>query len=420
MMRRKQNKTITTAHGIATYYKRNKNYCYDITLDDKKIPKNKRRIRKTLGYISEDCIEEKIKIDVYKKYKKLKKGIYVETSPIKYIQTTYIPYIQELTAKNTITENGRGTWNVRKLRDDTTIITRYIIPFLEEHRLDWDDLKPKTMIQFDKLLDKHNLSKSSKKKRRAVFNSICKSAILDELLEHELVHPTLPKDKKKKGQRLNSFAFPTQQMILDLLEVAEIQKNNKEGKSKTIWNRTVCYHWLMILIQTGIRPFNSVPFYFSDLDREGNHISFSRNEKGNDYQAQGGIDVIESFNALRLMYQRQGFEPRHILSNMDGTKATTTNKMLTRWLRQADWTVDVEGREYVAHSIRKYHITTACHYKGEDRENYKEIAERVGHSVKTLMEYYIEPYQRKNTRPKGFSQALTPNRKVITHISDYA
>ena len=66
--------------------------------------------------------------------------------------------------------------------------------------------------------------------RTSVFNSICKSAILDELLDFEPVHPTLPKDKKKKGQRLNSFAFPTQQMILDLLEVAEIQKNNKEGK----------------------------------------------------------------------------------------------------------------------------------------------------------------------------------------------
>ena len=107
-MTRKQNKTITTAYGIATYYKRGKNYYYDITLDDKKILKNKRRIRKTLGCISDDCIEEKIKIDVYKKYKKLKKGIYVETNPIKYIQTTYIPYIQELTAKNTTTENGRG------------------------------------------------------------------------------------------------------------------------------------------------------------------------------------------------------------------------------------------------------------------------------------------------------------------------
>ncbi len=276
------------------------------------------------------------------------------------------------------------------------------------------------MFHFNCLLYKNNISKSSKKKRRAVFNSICRSAILDELLDFEPVHPTLPKDKKKKGQRLNSFAFPTQQMILDLLEVAEQEKNNTNGKAKTVWNREVCYHWFRILLDTGIRPFNSIPFYFADLDQEGNHISFSRNEKGNDYQAQGGIDAIEAFNTLRLMYQRQGFEPIHILSNRDGTKATTTNKYLTRWLRQADWTIDAEGREFVAHSIRKYHITTACHYTGEDRESYKEIAERVGHSVKTLMEYYVEPYQRKNTRPKGFSQALTPNKKVITNISDYA
>ena len=38
-----------------------------------------------------------------------KKGIYVETNPIKYIQTTYISHIQELTAKNKPTENDRGT-----------------------------------------------------------------------------------------------------------------------------------------------------------------------------------------------------------------------------------------------------------------------------------------------------------------------
>ena len=38
LMKRKQHETITTAHGIATYYKRGKNYHYDITLDDKKIP----------------------------------------------------------------------------------------------------------------------------------------------------------------------------------------------------------------------------------------------------------------------------------------------------------------------------------------------------------------------------------------------
>ena len=83
--------------------------------------------------------------------------------------------------------------------------------------------------------------------------------------------------------------------------------------------------------------------------------------------------------------------------------------MLTGWIRKAGWTVDDEGRDYVAHSIRKYHITTACSYTGEDRESYKEISERVGHSVKTLLEYYVEPFQRKNTRPQGFSQALTPN-----------
>ena len=81
----------------------------------KKYQYKKRRIRKTLGciYFRRLSWREK-KVDVYKKYKKLKKkGIYVETNPIKYIQTTYISHIQELTAKNKPTENDRGTWTQR-------------------------------------------------------------------------------------------------------------------------------------------------------------------------------------------------------------------------------------------------------------------------------------------------------------------
>ena len=121
------------------------------------------------------------------------------------------------------------------------------------------------------------------------------------------------------------------------------------------------------------------------------------------------------------MYERQGIRPNHILSKMDGSPTTKTNCYLRKLLKKADWTVDKDGRRYAPHSIRKWHINNACHYEPRAaRETYDEIAERVGHSVKTLMEYYVEPYQRKNTRPKGFSQALTPNKKVITNISDYA
>ena len=60
-----------------------------------------------MGFISEECIEEKIKIDIAKKYKKLKQGIYISTNPIKYIQHTYIPHIQQLTANKAETENQR-------------------------------------------------------------------------------------------------------------------------------------------------------------------------------------------------------------------------------------------------------------------------------------------------------------------------
>ena len=423
MMKRKTNREIATAHGIAQIFKRGDNWNYTITLDIKKIPTDKRRLRRTLGYISADCVEEKVKLDIAKHIKKLKKGIYTATNPIKYIQTTYIPRIQEWTANNEETENGRGTWNPKKLRDDTGIINNYIIPFLQEHKMDWEDLtKPKAMIYFNRLLDKHNLSKSSKKKRRAVFNNIVEMAYVDELVEHKLDHPDLPRTKTVKGVKVSSWAFATEQMILDLLNYAEEKKEDKTGKAKTVWNREVCYHWFRILLDSGIRPFPNIPFTFEDLDQDGNTVCFWRNEKYlGEYKAQGGESAVEAFNALRLMYQRQGFEPIHILSDKEGNKAKNINRMLTRWLRGAGWAkTDSVGRPYVAHSIGKYHITTSCRLAGDGRESYKEIAERVGHSVKTLFEYYVEPFQRKYTRPRGLTQALTPNKKVITNISDYA
>ena len=74
-MPRKERKTINTPHGTAIYYKRGKNYSYAITLTNIKIPKNKRRIRKTLGCVSENYIEDKIKLDISTRLKKLKKGI---------------------------------------------------------------------------------------------------------------------------------------------------------------------------------------------------------------------------------------------------------------------------------------------------------------------------------------------------------
>ena len=64
---------------------------------NKQIPTDKRRTRRTLGYVAETCVEEKIKLDTAKQHKKLKTGIYSKTNPIKFIQNTYIPHIQQLT-----------------------------------------------------------------------------------------------------------------------------------------------------------------------------------------------------------------------------------------------------------------------------------------------------------------------------------
>ena len=67
---------------------------------NKQIPTDKRRIKKTLVYVLETCVEETVKLGIGKQSKKLKTGIYSKTNPIKYIQNTYIPHIQQWTANS--------------------------------------------------------------------------------------------------------------------------------------------------------------------------------------------------------------------------------------------------------------------------------------------------------------------------------
>ena len=422
-MKRRKNKQIATAHGIATYFKRGKNWSYGITLDDKKISKQQRRIRTSLGYVSEECIEEKIKLDIAKKYKKLKRGISVDANPISFIKKTYIPHITQLTATGGETQNGRGIWSKKKLTDDTSIIEIYIIPFIQKNKLDWEDLKPKAMLKYDLMLKEKGLSISSMSKKRAVLNDICRFAIIYELMDYMPIHPRLPKPKKIRGQRLNSYAFPTDQMMIDLLEVAEEEKYRifRGRNEKSIWNRTIAYWWLIIISDTGIRPFSRIPFHFSDIATEQDGtISFWRKEKRIEYRAQGGANTIKAISNLRLMYERQGIRPNHILSKMDGSPTTKTNCYLRKLLKKANWTVDKDGRRYAPHSIRKWHINNACHYEPRAaRETYDEIAERVGHSVQTLMEYYVKPHETKITRPKGLTDTLKQNKRILT-ISKYA
>lgn len=416
-MKRIKNKQIATAHGIATCYKRKKNWSYGITLDDKKIPKNKRRIRKALGYISEECLEEKVKLDIAKIYKKIKKGISVDTNPVSFIRNTYIPHIKQLATTGSDTENGRGIWSKKKLNDDTSVIESYIIPFLLTNKLDWDELKPKTMLRYDLMLKEKGLSISSMSKKRAVLNDICRFAIIYELMDYMPIHPRLPKHKRIRGQRMNSYAFPTDQMMMDLLDVAEEEKYRifRGRNEKSIWNRTIAYWWLHIIYDTGIRPFSKIPFHFSNIaTQDDGTISFWRKEKGIEYRAQGGKDTIKALDNLRLMYRRKGIKPNHILSKMDGTPTTKTNWYLRKLLKKAHWTVDEDGRRYAPHSIRKWHINNACHYEPKaERETYDEIAERVGHSVETLINYYVKPHETKITRPTGLTDNLKQNSKII-------
>ena len=62
---------------------------------NKQIPTDKRRIKKTLVYVLETCVEETENWVLGNNKRNLKGYLYSKTNPIKYIQNTYIPHTQQ-------------------------------------------------------------------------------------------------------------------------------------------------------------------------------------------------------------------------------------------------------------------------------------------------------------------------------------
>ena len=110
------------------------------------------------------------------------------------------------------------------------------------------------------------------------------------------------------------------------------------------------------------------------------------------------------------MYLEQGIQPNHILAKTDGTKATNIDRILREAVRIA-WgdKYDNDGRGYKAYSIRKWHLNKA---KNRLKENPADLADRVGHRLDTLLEYYSDPSDVDYSNPNVTDDILNKTNKV--------
>ena len=414
MAQKKQ--TISTPHGLAYISKRGKYNSYYLKLNDPKLSTKDRTIRKTLKHIPKETYQEYISNQVAEIYDEIKNHKPKQmTNPIRFIKEVYYPYMDQMTDRGAPLPS-KGKWNKIKTKNDRKVIEKYLIPFISENDLEWKDLIDDLVnIRFvDYMRLKGNIEDTTITKYKGLFNIMFRLARQHKLIDRFPTYPKLDNGSKRYlGMKVRGKARATDQMIRTLLEVAENEINRSyRGKSpKTDWDRTITYHWLNLVIDTGIRPFPNIPFFFSAISDDGDGIKFYRNEKiRGEYVARGGPRAKRSITALKEMYLAQGFKPIHVLSDIHGDKHRTIDRHTRILLAKSGWKDmrDEGGRKYDPHSIRKWHINHAIEL-GELKEN---IADRVGHSLATLIAEYEDQSFIPSTRPKNFDSVLQTKENV--------
>lgn len=395
-----------TKYGLVNINNWGNGYCYQITIDPLyQLPNNKRRMRGNIPqYIETDNLNKWVLNSIEKKMENiLNKRPIAKYKPIDFIKHYYFGYIDKQ-AEIGAPLPTRSNWTKTKAYYDKSYFRNYLIPFIQSEDYDWDELTDDltTEIFVDYMREK-GLSDRSIQLQKGSFNLMYRQAIKKKLIKRLPNYPKLQDAPKKHGIRLTAYARATDEMIMDLIKYCQ--------KNDTTWHRQLRLNWLWILIDTGIRPFSKSDFTFDDLITTDDGILFWRKEKFGEYRAQGGKETKKALLNLRTMYLSQTFQPKHILSNPDGSKALT----IDRYLRKAVNSVwgdkaDTDGRKYTAYSIRKWHINKCKNKLKEPPEN---IANRVGHSLATLLEYYADPSDVEYSRPESLTDTLKENKTII-------
>jgi hypothetical protein len=405
---------IKTKYGLVNINNWGKGYCYQITIDPIfELPENKRRIRGAIPtHVETKTEKEWVLHSIETKMEQvIKKRPTAQYRPIPFIKNHYFDYMDTQVRVGAKLPT-KHHWTEYKAYLDKLNINKYLIPFIREYGLDWDDFNMRTMAIFVDWLRAKDLSDRTIQVQKGSYNLLFREAINYDLMTDLPKYPKLNDSPKKHGIRLTAYGRATDDMIRDLIELCkERAEQTKRLTTESIWSRQLCLQWLYILIDTGIRPFSRAPFTFNDLIEVKEGVVFWRNEKRNEYKAQGGVLATQALLKLRTMYLEQGIQPNHILAKTDGTKAMNIDRILREAVNIA-WgnKADIDGRQFKAYSIRKWSINKSLNLG----EQPLACSKRVGHRLDTLEEYYLDPDNIKYSHPNLTEDILTKTNKVIS------
>ena len=399
---------LKTKYGLVNINDWGRGLCYQITVNSiYELPEKDKRIRKHISTINQKDIKafilKSIENEIEKILNKIPKH---KKTPIAFIKEYYFDYMDKQATAGAPLPT-KSNWTKRKAQYDKSYFRNYLIPFIQENRIGWNDFNFKNMEAFVDYMRGKGLSDRSIQIKKGSFNLMFREAIKYELMFDLPKYPKLHDAPKKHGIRITAYGRATDEMIMDLIKYCQ--------ENDTTWQRQLRLNWLWILIDTGIRPFSKSPFTFDDLITTDDGILFWRKEKFGEYRAQGGAETKKALLNLRTMYLSRGIQPKHILSNPDGSKALTVDTYLRKAVN-AVWgkRTDIDGRKYKAYSIRKWHINKCKNKLGEPPDN---VANRVGHSLATLLEYYADPSDVEYSRPKGLTDSIKERKRAISKLA---
>ena len=262
-------KKIETPYGMAFISKRGKHHWYYIKLKDQRIPENEQRVRRTLKGVHKDCFKEYILREVESMFDEIiNKRPEQLSNPIRFIKEIYYPHMDKMTDVGARLPS-KGSWSRIKTKNDKMTIAKYLIPWIKENKLGWkdlvDDRRNEMFVDYQRM--KGRIEDTTITRNKGVFNLMFRLAKQHKLID---VLPTYPKleanTKMRYGMKVRSIARATDDMIRSLLRQAEDQLTMPyRGKNEERdWHRKVLYNWIVLCIDTGIRPFPNIPFLFSD------------------------------------------------------------------------------------------------------------------------------------------------------------
>tara|TARA_A100001015_G_C14957799_1_gene699529 strand:- start:262 stop:1446 length:1185 start_codon:yes stop_codon:yes gene_type:complete len=279
-----------------------------------------------------------------------------------------------------------------KTNTDIKILLRWFLPFIANKT--WLYLEShKSGTELVSSLRKHKLKEQTIKNYLGTYNRFLRHALYDGHITQLTKYPAISKGKKKRGMYVDGYACSTIQMLekVENILTTKIDTLTHQSRKRAA---ILSYAWFLILKDTGIRPYSSVDFLWSDIEIiDRARVCFWRKEKGIEYKAYGTQETIRALNMLKKLYFSEGLNIGNhsklpVFHKKDSKEQINTiTNTLNTVLKQAGWYAKLDdiGRKYRAYSIRKWHIN---HSIGLD-ENPFHIAYRVGHSYQTLERYYL-------------------------------